>query len=220
LIENVLNKFDKDAALFINTKVYKQKREFLKENILFDLQTVFEKQVQKIKDISLYNFRESLAPIQITNRVENDIQVVFQTVDIYFKEVVKSLTSKYSSGIWYYEREHRQLKQEMRDISIERLQMAKLQGMHFHKNKNPVNLSFHFLHPHPFGKDLRYDYMNSNDSFSFNPNYTQKAGNMRYLLSNKGNNVKIISPEESNSFSDSTLIYKDNPMNAFQNNNH
>ena len=219
LIHEVLNNYEKDAWMFRTTRVFKQKKELLKENMLFDLQKIFEKQVLKVKEVSLQNFKESLAPIQISNRVEKDIQAVIRAINSYFREIVKSLTSKFSLGSWYFEKEYRELVQEMREISIERLQLAKLQGVYIQKSKHPVALSFHFLHPHPFGKDLRFDNMTSNDSFNFNSNFNQKASVMRQSITPKGNSVKINSPDSPTSFSDSELIYQDNPLSAFQNNN-
>lgn len=220
LINEILTIYEKDAWVFRLTKAFKQKKIVLKENMLFDLQKIFEKQVLKTKEMSLQSFKESLAPIQITNRVEKDIQAVIQAVDRYFKEIVKSLTSKYSIGLWFYEKEHRELIQDMREISIERLQMAKLQGIYLQKNKHPIALSFHFLHPHPFGKDLRFDHLTANDSFNFNSNFNQKAGIMRQSVSSRGNSVKLISSDEPSVFSDNDLIYQENPLSAFQNNNH
>jgi len=220
LIDQALVIYENDGCLFRFTKIFGQKKEMLKESILFDLQRVFEKQVLRTKEMSLQSFKESLAPIQITNQVEQDIQIIIKTVDYYFREIIKTLISRYSIGLWFYEKEHRELMQDMREISIERLQMAKLQGIYLQKNKNPISLSFHFLHPHPFGKDLRFDYMNVNDSFNFNSNFTQKAGVMRESVSSRGKVVKIISSDEPSLFSDNDLIYKDNPLNAFQNNNH
>jgi hypothetical protein len=219
LIHEVLDTYEKDAWVFRMTKVFQQKKEVLKESMLFDLQKIFEKQVLKIKDVCLQNFKESLSPIQISNRVEKDIQAVVQAVNRYFKEIVKSLTSKFSLGSWYFEKEYRELLQEMREISIERLQLAKLQGVYIQKNKHPIALSFHFLHPHPFGKDLRFDNMTSNDSFNFNSNFSQKAGIMRQSISSKSNSVKIMLPDSPIISKDSDLIYQDNPLSAFQNNN-
>nr|UXY87659.1 SEY1 [Cryptomonas curvata] len=219
LINEILTTYEKDACMFRTTKIFLQKKEFLKESMIFDLQKTFEKQVFKVKEVSLQNFKESLAPIQISNRVEKDIQAVIQAVDRYFREIVKSLTSKYSLDSWFFEKEYRELVQEMREISIERLQLAKLQGVYVQKNKHPIALSFHFLHPHPFGKDLRFDHMTSNDSFNFNSNFNQKAGIMRQSISSKSNSVKIISPDSPAVFPDSDLIYQDNPLSAFQNNN-
>jgi hypothetical protein len=220
LVYEILSIYERDAGVFRLTKAFKQKKIVLKENILFDLQKIFEKQVLKTKEMSIQGFKESLSPIQITNRVEKDIQAVIQTVDLYFREIVKSLTSKYSAGLWFSEREYRELIQEMREISIERLQMAKLQGIYLQKNKHPIALSFHFLHPHPFGKDLRFDHLTSNDSFNFNSNFNQKAGIMRQSVSSRGNTVKIISSDEPSMSLDNDLIYQDNPLSAFQNNNH
>ena len=174
LVCEVLNIYEKDAWVFRTTKIFRQKKEILKENIMFDLHKIFEKQVLKTKEMSLQNFKESLAPIQISNRVEKDIQSVIKAVDYYFKEIMKSLSSKFSSGLWFYEKEYRELIQEMREISIERLQLAKLQGIYLQKSKNPIFLSFHFLHPHPFGKDLRFEHMTANDSLNFNSNFNQK----------------------------------------------
>nr|UXY87169.1 SEY1 [Cryptomonas sp.] len=220
LINEITFIFEKDASVFQDTKVYVQKKEVLREKILHDLQKIFEKQIQKTKEMSFLSFKESLAPIQITNQVERDIQAVIKTIDSYFTEIAGSLCSKKSSGIWFYEKEHQELKQGMIEIAIEKLQMARLQGIYLQKNRNPISLSFHFLHPHPFGKDLRFDHMTTNDSFNFNSRISQKAGIMRQSVSAKEKSLKITQSDSATTASENDLIYQENPLNAFQNNNY
>ena len=137
---------------------------------------------------------------------ENILKVsIFSTSSISRKKTWKTNPNK----------EKRELLNGIREIAIERLQLARLQGVYLQKSRNPVSLSFHFLHPHLFGKDLSLNNFSSTDSFDFNPEPNKRAGLMRQFVETSGNSAKIkIGGNFTNQSSDDFVYHKD-PLKLF-----
>lgn len=217
LIEDSLEQFQTEAYIFQTTKVFSEKKKILKENLLSCLQEIFQKQILKLKELSFQSFKELLSSIQVTGDVENQVSGSIRVTEKYFNSKIDSLKPLQAKKSWSSEKERKELVSGIREMATERLQAARLQGVYLKKNKNPVALSFYYLHPHPFGKDLRLDHMTLSDSLGFNPELSKRAGLMRQFVATRGDSKKINSPEGTdNHYED--LIYQEEPMKSFQNN--
>jgi len=215
LIEEFIEKFEQETSPFNDTKVFISKKKILKFNLLSMLQEIFDKQLYKLKELSFQSFKESLSSIQVTGDVENQVNAVIQITEKYFINKVDSLTPSKAKGIWFSEKERKELVNGIREMATERLQAARLQGIYLKKTKNPISLSFYYLHPHPFGKDLRLDHMTLNDSLNYNPDLTKRAGLMRQFVATQGDSKKLSSGIDTD-HKEEDFIYQEEPMKSFQ----
>mmetsp|Transcript_61844 Transcript_61844/g.147270 ORF Transcript_61844/g.147270 Transcript_61844/m.147270 type:complete len:239 (-) Transcript_61844:659-1375(-) len=212
LVENVRKSYLKRCGVFKNTEVFKQREELLVEEILFCLQIIFEKQVRKLKELSFRIFNEMLSKVPITEKVENAVKATIKISSELFCQRAAFLKPRKTSMNWSYEKEINSFKESIRQTATEKLQMARLQGIYLKKSKNPINLSFHYLHPHPFGKDSRLDSLSSDDSVNYNSQLAKKAWLMRQTASQKDFSSSL--PETKLS---DELVYQDDPMKSYEN---
>jgi hypothetical protein len=185
------NIFDTETQIFKNTESYVSARSVFIESLKFLLSGTYEKLVSKLKEFSFQSFREAISSIQISSNIDQDIKISISLTEKYFVSKAKHLIPFFINNTWILEKERKELLNGIREIATERLQLARLQGVYLQKSRNPISLSFHFLHPHPFGKDLRLDNFTANDSFDFNPEPTKRAGLMRQFVETGGNSTKF-----------------------------
>lgn len=217
LIEDYIKKFEEETGVFKSNNVFLSKKKILKFNLLSSLQEIFEKQIYKLKELSFQSFKEALSSIQVTGDVENQVNAAIQITEKYFISKVDSLKPPQAKKVWSSEKERKELVNGIREMATERLQAARLQGVYLKKTKNPISLSFYYLHPHPFGKDLRLDHMTLSDSLGYNPDLTKRAGLMRQFVATRGDSKKV-SPGIENNNKEEDFIYQEEPMKSFQNN--
>jgi len=179
------------------------------------LNEIYEKLVSKLKEFSFQSFRESISIIQISNNIDQDIKTSIKITEKYFVSKAKLLNPFFITNSWVLEKERKELLNGIREIATERLQLARLQGVYLQKSRNPISLSFHFLHPHPFGKDLRLDNFTSSDSFDFNSEPSKRAGLMRQLIENGGNANKLKISGDSQERSLDDLVYHKEAIKLF-----
>jgi len=183
--------FDMETRIFRDTNSYLITRSVFVENLMFLLSEIYEKLVSKLKEFSFQSFREAVSGVQISNNIDQDIKISINITEKYFTSKAKPMVPFFISNTWILEKERKELLNGIREIATERLQLARLQGVYLQKSRNPISLSFHFLHPHPFGKDLRLDNFTSSDSFDFNPEPSKRAGLMRQFVETSGNSIKF-----------------------------
>lgn len=220
LIENIFSVYEKEASLFKFTKVFRQKKEILEYNISFSLQKIFETQISKIKNMSIQNFKEILTPIQFTNLTQGEVHTAVKIVKCYFKRVADSLVGKSPIEKWSYGKEYNQLIQDLREIAIERTHKAKIQGVYDYGKKASTGISFHFLHPRPFNKDLKFEHLGDSDLFNFDSKFLSKVELSQYfVLPRKIVNFLQNRHDDKDKIVNENLIYTKNPLDIFQTNN-
>ena len=82
------------------------------------------------------------------------------------------------SGVrWTYAYERASVVESMADLAKSHVQTLQVQGLYLSKENNqlPVDFSAHWLLPHPFGRDSRYDPVSADDS----PRYKPEASPMK-----------------------------------------
>lgn len=183
--------FDKETRVFKNTEAYVAYRSVFVETLIASILEIYEKLVSKLKEFSFQSFREAVSTIQISNNIDQDIKGLINLTEKYFVSQAKNCVPLFVKNCLVVDKEKKELINGIREIATERLQLARLQGVYLQKSRNPISLSFHFLHPHPFGKDLRLDSFTSNDSFDFNPEPSKRAGLMRQFVETSGNSTKF-----------------------------
>ena len=211
----LINIFDIETKIFKQTETYANTRSVFVENLKFLLGEIYEKLIMKLKEFSFQSFREAISAIQISNNIDQDIKISINLIEKYFVSKARQLVPFFIGNSWILEKERRELLNGIREIAIERLQLARLQGVYLQKSRNPISLSFHFLHPHPFGKDLRLDNFTSNDSFDFNPEPTKRAGLMRQFVETSGNSTKFKIGNNSNEANLDDLVYQKEAIKLF-----
>lgn len=207
--------FDIETKIFKNTQSYLTSRAMFSENLIFLLSEIYEKLVSKLKEFSFQSFREAISVIQISNNIDMDIKASIDITEKYYNSKAKLLTPFFIGNSWILEKEKKELLNGVREIATERLQLARLQGVYLQKSRNPISLSFHYLHPHPFGKDLRLDSFTSSDSFDFNPEPSKRAGLMRQFVETTGNSMKFKIGEDSKSQPLDDLVYHKEAIKLF-----
>ncbi|AEA38784.1 hypothetical protein CPARA_1gp126 (nucleomorph) [Cryptomonas paramecium] len=221
LIKNIFSVYEKEASLFKTTRVFKQKKEILGYNISFSLQKIFETQILKIKNMSIQNFKEILTPIQFTSSTQREVRTAIKIVKCYFKKIADSLVGECPMEKWSYGKEYNQLMQDLREIAIERLHKAKIQGVYDYGRKTSTGISFHFLHPRPFNKDLKFEHLGDGDLFNFDSKFLSKVELSQYfVLPKKVVNFLQNQHDNKDKTANENLIYTKNPLSIFQANNH
>lgn len=215
IYNDLINIFDIETKSFKNTESYSIAKSVFSENLIFLLNEIHERLVSKLKEFSFQSFREAISAIQISNNIDQDIKIAINVTEKYFTSKAKLLVPFFIGNIWVLEKERKELINGIREIATERLQLARLQGVYLQKSRNPISLSFHFLHPHPFGKDLRLDSFTSNDSFDFNPEPSKRAGLMRQFVETSGNSGKFKIGDNNKDQSLDDLVYHKEAIKLF-----
>ena len=218
-VDHLLNKVEKNftnqCGIFKNTTVFSKRKNLLLEEVLFCLQIIFEKQVQKLKELSFRIFNEMLSKVPITEKVENDVKATIKISAKVFSTRASFLKPVKTKTHWSYLRDLNTFKDSIRQTATEKLQMARLQGIYFKKAKNPINLSFHYLHPHPFGKDSRFDPLSSKDPVNYNSQASKKAGLMRQtVLPREFSTANTESSQKNREFEE--LVYQEDPAKSYE----
>jgi hypothetical protein len=218
LLKQGIEAYEKKALLYWDTKSYDTKLEILESEMISKLEDLYYRQVQTLKELCFQSFRDSLAAIQVNSNVDSEVKGAVKVTEKYFKTKKAVLKPKDKKFEINDSKETHELLSGIREMATERLQTARLQGVYLQKNKHPLSLSFHLLHPHPFGKDSRFDSININDTMNYNPDLSKRAGLMRQFASN---NSGIKSPMENsgtNRNDEVDMIYREEPLQSFQNN--
>ena len=226
LVNDSLAEYDKDAAAFASARSYGRKRAELRAAMLNDLRTIYAKQVLKLREVAFDRFKLALTRVQVTDRVEKDVERQIKAAEKYFVEQAELLkcrdaprtaaaaASPAASGAlaWRHDVERRALIDAMREVATERLQFARLQGAYVPIQRQPIQCSFHYLHPHPFGMDSRFDRPTHADPMRYEPNAGTRAVNtMRAASVHQGNTrIKLggkVQPMSGGKSSD--LVFRD-----------
>lgn len=178
LINKTIEVFEKDCAVYADTKGFNRKKSELKTILLSDAQALYAKQIMKLREVAYQIFRGNLGRIRINDQVDKSIRGAVRQAELYFIEKAESLRSP-GSG-WKFEYERSELVQHMREDASERLSLARLQGNYVPPIRVPVAFAFHTLLAAPFGQDSRNVHPHAEEmQQKFDPDKVKKAAYMR-----------------------------------------
>lgn len=178
LIGKTIEVFEKDCAVYADTKGFHRKRSELKTILLADAQVLYAKQILKLREVAYQIFRGNLGRIRINDSVDRSIRAAVRQAEVYFIEKADSLRCA-GSG-WKFDHERAELVKHMREDATERLQLARLQGNYVPPIRAPVAFAFHTLLAAPFGQDSRNVHPHAEEmQQKFDPDKVKKAAFMR-----------------------------------------
>mmetsp|Transcript_32062 Transcript_32062/g.72028 ORF Transcript_32062/g.72028 Transcript_32062/m.72028 type:complete len:262 (+) Transcript_32062:95-880(+) len=215
IILKFIDEFKFNLKIFENDENYKTFFSLFYNYLYSEIEDLFYRQLSRLKELAFNSFKDSLSPIQISEKVENDVKLAIKVAEIYFTSKAESLKGFKFTKEFTYINEKKELTKTIRELATERLQMARLQGIYQKKNRNPVSLSFHYLHPSPFGKDARFEHFSFRDNFDFDNN--TKANLMRQFVENNNISKKIKNNSYDKKQSTDDLIYTMNASKLFNN---
>eukprot|EP00177_Eucheuma_denticulatum_P001502 GFKZ01002692.1.p2 GENE.GFKZ01002692.1~~GFKZ01002692.1.p2 ORF type:complete len:579 (+),score=78.56 GFKZ01002692.1:105-1739(+) len=198
MVEQTVAVYEKDAAAHKRSKAFKRKREELKDLLDADLYGLFVTQVARLREVTYRLFKDKLGAIgEGETRLDKAVNATLKESQKYFQVNAEALRPKSSS--WRYDNDMKELAAQMREDATERLQRARLadyQSGASRRNRRfrsrdvgsgnkrqPIQLSFHYLDPAPFGwKDSRYDKLTTDDNMQFEKSVQSNADGQQLSL--------------------------------------
>lgn len=192
MVDGTIAVYDQDAAPHKGSKAFKRKRDELKELLDADLYGLFVTQIGKLREVTYRLFKDKLDGINDNEaRLEKTVNNALKESQKYFQVNADSLRPKFSS--WRYDSDTKELSQQMREDATERLQRARLADYQQNngrrgrrrrpglgpgeKPRQPIQFSFHYLDPAPFGfKDSRYEKLSVDDNLEYNTSVPALGG--------------------------------------------
>lgn len=192
LMRRVVSSYEEDSAAFRMTDAFTRKRNELQQLLLSDAYILFSKQLLKLRENAYQIFRSKLARIRINDAVERNIRSAIADAEAHFVRNV--LLIRCSVSAWRFDNERLELVNHMRNDSMERLQLAKLQGNYVPNIRIPVAFAFHTLLASPFGKDSRVAAQQSpvdEMKTSYDPDKMKQPSMMRTRAFQRGHGQKV-----------------------------
>lgn len=192
MVDGTIAAYDQDAAPHKGSKAFTRKREELRDLLNADLYGLFVTQIGKLREVTYRLFKDKLDGISDDEpRLEKTVNAALKESQKYFQVNADSLRPKFSS--WRYDNDTKELSQQMREDATERLQRARLADYQQNrgrrgrrrrpglgpgeKSRQPIQLSFHYLDPAPFGwKDSRYEKLSVDDALEYSTNALPAGG--------------------------------------------
>ncbi|KAF8820647.1 hypothetical protein IE077_002971 [Cardiosporidium cionae] len=194
IIDNALAAFDEETRRLQGSTHWHKKRQELLRFLLMDLHPKFDLQVQKLRMLSLDQFRSAINELPLDANVAKSLSVLIRNANQFFATNCRKLKAKTADITEWNEGFARSdLQFSMREIANTILEFARMNGVYDlgKKLRKPVSVSLHYLSPNAFGlSDYSRRLLTDPDKLS----YDQKAG---VLLSsvdprlNKQDNVLI-----------------------------
>lgn len=203
LFRETITVYEKDAAPHKRSKAFKRKKEELRDLLDADLYGLFVVQIAKLREVTYRFFKQKLDMISDSeSRLEREVNSVVKEFQRSFRSNAEALQPGFSS--WRYDNDSKELATQMREDATERLQRARIADYQENggrrnrrpraatpaiggrKPRQPINLSFHYLDPAPFGwTDSRYEKLGPSDNLEFHGNSNQALG------TGKGNTLSV-----------------------------
>lgn len=195
LMRRVEAAYEEEAEAYSGTVAFSRKRSELQAALLADAYVLFSKQLLKLRENAYQVFRSKLARIRINDAVERNIRGAIADAESHFVRNVTLI--RCPSAPWRFDNERLELVNHMRNDSMERLQLAKLQGNYVPNIRIPVAFAFHTLLAAPFGKDSRIAAQSPVDDMkaTYDPDKIKQPSMMRTRPFQRGHKQKLSSKE-------------------------
>ncbi|CAN8067124.1 unnamed protein product [Agarophyton chilense] len=194
MVKETVSAYEREAAPHKGSKAFKRKRDELKDLLDADLYNLFVVQIAKLREVTYSEFKDKLASFTDSEqRLERSVNGAVKEFQKEFKTKAEALRPGFSS--WRYDNGAKELANQMREDATERLQRARIAdyqesglrrnrrrrpgigGIGGRKERQPINLSFHYLDPAPFGwKDSRFEKLGADDDIEFHGNSPRALG--------------------------------------------
>lgn len=197
LVDDALARFDADASSFKGAAPVGQARSALAEQLQRALYVPYRKQLAALQRLSLSKFRAKVSGTKPAADIEAQLKVLVDEAKGAFDTSAKALLP---SGVrWTYAYERASVLESMEDTAAQHVQTLQVQGLYLSKanHKLPIDFAAHWLMPHPFGRDSRYDPVSADDS----PAYKPQAAPMKltatdgYRPKSKMEDPKLVDPK-------------------------
>lgn len=169
LVEEAVARFDADAERFKGAAPVAAARSALSEQLQRALYGPFRKQLNALQRTTLSKFRAKVQASKPNAEVEKTMAGLIDEAMAAFDASAKGLLP---SGVrWTYTYERASVLESMQDAATAHVNTLQVQGLYISKSggRMPVDFSAHWLLPHPFGRDSRYDPITSADEPSYKP---------------------------------------------------
>mmetsp|Transcript_10586 Transcript_10586/g.24562 ORF Transcript_10586/g.24562 Transcript_10586/m.24562 type:complete len:555 (-) Transcript_10586:400-2064(-) len=169
-IQAALKLYDEATAAHEGSAVCAKRRAVLLSALLADLRPLYSHALQVARIVGLNDFQrrsQNLTTGQLTN-FRGDLQTALDAVVGEFRDVAAALCALEAFGLWSAGLEERMLTQELQQMSAEMVRRAQLHGLYQPAPERvPTGVALHWLHPNPFGKDMRNDQLGGSDQLAY-----------------------------------------------------
>jgi len=169
LLNDAVARFDVDSTSFKGAAPVAAARAALSEQLQRVLYGPYRKQMAMLQKQTVGKFRAKVAAQKPSADIEVQMAKLLAEATEGFNEAAKALMPE---GIgWSYTYERQAVVDMMEEAARLQVQTFQVQGLYLSKSghKMPVDFSAHWLLPHPFGRDSRYDPITSSDEPTFKP---------------------------------------------------
>ena len=119
--------------------------------------------------MTLSKFRAKVSATKPSADIEAQLKILLDEAKAAFDTSAKSLLPP---GVrWTYSYERQSVLESMADTAKSHVETLQVQGLYLStKNNNlPIDFAAHWLLPHPFGRDSRYDPVSADDLPAYKP---------------------------------------------------
>jgi len=169
LIDAAVERFDAESASFKAAAPVTAARGALSEQLKRVLYGPFRKQLAALQRQTLSKFRAKVQACKPAADIEVTLKGLLSEAVGAFDAAAATLVP--ASTKWSVEYERRSVLDAMDEIAKLHVNTLQTQGLYLSTSnyKMPIDLSAHWLLPHPFGRDSRYDPVSSSDEPAFRP---------------------------------------------------
>lgn len=185
MVQKTMSVYEQDASPHKSSKAFRRKRDELKDMLNADLYGLFVTQIAKLREVTYRMFKDKLDGISNSEaRLDRAVNSALKESEKSFRTNAEALRPGFAS--WRYDNDVKELAAQMREDATERLQRARIADYQENggqrnrrrrpaigaaagsKPRQPINVSFHYLDPAPFGwKDSRYEKLSVDDNLEF-----------------------------------------------------
>jgi len=169
LLTDAIARFDVDSTSFKGAAPVAAARAALSEQLQRVLYGPYRKQIATLQKQTVAKFRAKVGAQKPSADIEVQMTKLLSEATDNFNEAAKGLVPEGMRWSYTYER------QSVLDMMVEaarlQVQTFQVQGLYLSTkgHKMPVDFSAHWLLPHPFGRDSRFDPISSSDEPTFRP---------------------------------------------------
>mmetsp|Transcript_12624 Transcript_12624/g.38642 ORF Transcript_12624/g.38642 Transcript_12624/m.38642 type:complete len:497 (+) Transcript_12624:41-1531(+) len=162
---NVLASFDEQTKSCKSSPAYKRKR----EELVVDMNRVFHdcytRQIHTLKTLVFDNFRDELEGAEGGQDMKAAVDKIARDAKQTFVQKAEAMKPK---GLkCKYDFIKKELFRNIQETSSAMMQVAQIRGIYVPPEREPVEISIHFLHPHPFGRDSKSEQLSMDDKVGF-----------------------------------------------------
>lgn len=168
-IASAIERFDAESTAFKGAAPVGAARAALSEQLQRVLYGPFRKQLAALQRQTLSKFRAKVGATKPAADIEVTLKAMLTEATAAFDTAAATLVPEGSR--WTYDYERQAVLEQMDELAKLQVNTFQVQGLYLSKSghKMPIDFSAHWLLPHPFGRDSRYDPISSSDEPAFRP---------------------------------------------------